>query len=211
MTRKSSVALLSLFLIAFLAVSAFGANQWAKGVNTHIPANLKATTLKAELAGADKYYAPVVGEEGNYDDASVSREGFLSDDGSAKAVVVPGPAVGQTMGYTTYDYQHNSRMTRQVAWYGDDLHYVHFAWMKKNNDVDGAGTYRMTAYQYWNTAGAGTWERRAAQMAPTTNCIAPNYRLSGGGAQVLFRGGKKTVSGGGRSSRRSRRGGLRGA
>lgn len=157
MTRKSSVALLSLFLIAFLAVSAFGANQWAKGVNTHIPANLKATTLKAELAGDDDYYAPVVGEEGNYDDASVSREGFLSDDGSAKAVVVPGPAVGQSMGFTTYDYQHNSRMTRQVAWYGDDLHYVHFAWMKKNNDVDGAGTYRMTAYQYWNTAGAGNF------------------------------------------------------
>ena len=46
-----------------------------------------------------------------------------------RGTVVPGEAVGMTIGLTTYEYQHNGRTTRQVAWRGS--HDVHMLWMKK--------------------------------------------------------------------------------
>lgn len=145
---------LSLFLFAFLAVSASGANQWAKPKNSHIPDNLKYTMLKNKLAGDDEYSAKVLGEEGNVDEPAGVH--FAVGSESKSGMVLPGPAVGVEMGQTTYDYQHNSRMTRMVAWRGD--HTLHFDWMKKNNDVTGPGTYRMTAYQAWiQPSGAFGW------------------------------------------------------
>ncbi len=126
------------------------------GNSVYNPATLKATMLKNALAGGDLEADGVItgAEDPGGDD---SRQGFLSDDASGKGVVIPGMAVGSTVGYTTYDYQHNSRMARQVAWFGDETHNVHFTWMSKGNDVDGPGTYRMTKYQYWKTAGGGNY------------------------------------------------------
>ena len=146
MTRKFvEILLLSLFLFAFLAVTAFGIDNRDQKRNLHIPDNLKYTMLKNKLAGDDDYYAKVYGAEGNVDEIGGSQHfNILSGE-----KILPSVAPGLEMGQTTYDYQHNSRMTRMVAWRGD--HRIHFDWMKKNNQETGAGTYRVTAYQIWRT------------------------------------------------------------
>jgi hypothetical protein len=100
--------------------------------------------LKNKIIGSDPYYAKVtdVGES-NINNPKV----FYSNTGS-KGVITPDTAVGIEIGSTTYDYQHNSRCTRQIGWRGD--HVMHFDWMMKNNDQFGAGTYRMTTYQLFD-------------------------------------------------------------
>ncbi len=146
MTRKlTETLLLSLFLFAFLAGSVFGLTNDRK--LSQKMANLKYTMLKNQIMGADEYSMKVLGEEGNVDDFEGTH--FAVNGANRGGAIVPQAQPGLAMGYTTYDYQHNSRMARMVAWRGD--HRIHFDWMKKNNNVEGAGTYRMTAYQLWQT------------------------------------------------------------
>lgn len=134
MTRKlAGTFVLTLFVFAFLAVSSFGAD-------IHEPNPLigsKYLMLKNKIMGGD--------EDGYNGRASEYHEFNTAQD--LRGVVTPTSAVGLNMGITTYDYQHNGRMARQVAWRGD--HRVHFAWMQKNDDVQ--GVTRITAYQVWMT------------------------------------------------------------
>ncbi len=135
----------SFFTVILLYSLASGLND--SKTTPHIPPNLKYTTLKSKLIGADQIHYKVSGEEGNADDSEGDH--FTASTNERGGTILPQAAAGVFMGFTTYDYQHNSRMTRQVAWRGD--HRIHFDWMKKNNNVEGPGTYRMTAYQLWQT------------------------------------------------------------
>ena len=147
MTRKlAEILFLSLLMLSFLAVSAFGISQDKRVLNTQVRTDLYKTFPKAKLAGADQYlYGDAGGDEINV----YSRFGY--DNGKAS----PDTGVGKVLGYTTYDYQHNGRMTRQVGWRGTEN--VHFAWMKKNNDTPGG--YRVTSYQLWDADdGALVWD-----------------------------------------------------
>jgi hypothetical protein len=108
------------------------------------PSNLKKTLLRNKLIGADDNIAKSGGgETGEFANA----KSFYTSTGS-RGLVTPDTAIGIEIGSTTYDHQHNSRCTRQVAWRGD--HTVHFAWIKKNSDYYGPGTFRMTSYQNYD-------------------------------------------------------------
>jgi len=95
------------------------------------------------LAGENTQYpgaAQVAGKESagdipvNYGRESIGFDQVRSD----------GP--GMTIGITTYDYQSNSRMNRQIEWRGNQV--VHFTWMKKT--IAAMGGVRYTAYEYWD-------------------------------------------------------------
>lgn len=164
MTRKfGQILFLSLLTFAFLAGSAFAEDvkelkkdatldQVLQTIDEHpnfphdsfreMPAN---KNMGADDAGP--------GEINAYFGDAPRSLGF-----DQRGTVTPGPAVGMTVGLTTYDYQHNGRCTRQVSWRGSQD--VHVAWMKKNaaNPVIGAGT-RLTAYNMWDaTTGTLVWD-----------------------------------------------------
>jgi hypothetical protein len=151
MTRNLLGALfLTLFLLTLLAVYSFGMQPERASAVDKLKPNL---LLKNKLIGGDPYYAKVVNEGGSsYDNPRV----FYTETGS-KGVVTPDTAIGIEVGSTTYDYQSNSRTKRQIAWRND--HVIHFAWMQKNTDQQGPGTYRMTTYQLYDptTPGALGW------------------------------------------------------
>jgi hypothetical protein len=142
MTRKLLTALFFTSCLFFLLTAiSFGMQPERPSIIERL--QLKSTIAK-ELIGSDPYYAKVVNTgESNINNPKV----FYSNTGT-KGVVIPDTAIGIEIGSTTYDYAHNTRCTRMVEWRGD--HVMHFAWMTKNDDVDGAGTYRMTTYQLFD-------------------------------------------------------------
>jgi hypothetical protein len=137
MTRKLSVIfIISLLVVAFLAVSAFSTNDVRKNkIRESFPIN-EAPAVK--LAGVEQgvSYAPVK-------DAYQS----LGFDGSAASL-----SPGKTVGTTSYDYQHNCRMGRQIEWRGSQQ--VHMIWMKQTSFVVPGD--RGTGYDVWDP-GSGSF------------------------------------------------------
>ncbi len=138
-------------LLAFLAVGAFApsyAEDAEKGKANRFPANWHKTFPKANLSSFDN-----AAGDPNADFGEPPKNlGF-----DQRGTVDPGPGVGLSMGLTTYDEQHLSRCTRQVAWRGTNN--IHVAWMKKNDydPVVGAGV-RLTSYNMWDaTIGDMVW------------------------------------------------------
>ena len=128
MTKKlSAIVILSLLIVAFLAVGVFAAkskpNVW------DLRKNLEMRTIH-KLAGTER--APL-----DYDDS----KGVMDLGFDEKASLSP----GLTIGTSTYDLQSNCRMNRQVEWRSNQM--VHFIWMKSTHAY--AGT-RQTAYEAWD-------------------------------------------------------------
>jgi hypothetical protein len=131
MTRKlSTILIVSLLLVAFLAVTSYGMHYTQKKKG---PKGVLASSLpKYKLAGAERDLGPV----------STAADQPLSLGFDAAATQSPGLIVG----YTTYDYQSNGRMNRQVDWRGNEN--VHFAWMKQLTPI--LGNDRGTGYEVWD-------------------------------------------------------------
>ncbi|UCD95388.1 MAG: hypothetical protein JSU69_04895 [Candidatus Zixiibacteriota bacterium] len=132
MTRKfTTILIVALLLIAFLAVTSYGMHYTSKKKG---PKGVLASSLpKYKLAGAEKDLGTVSSQP--------SQPLSLGFDVSASQ------SPGLTVGYTTYDYQSNGRMNRQVAWRGDQN--VHFAWMKQSTRI--LGDDRGTGYEIWDS------------------------------------------------------------
>ena len=151
MSTRVKCNLIFSLLLAFLALGAFVtgyAEDAEKGKTNRFPADWHKTFPKANLESSD--IGP--GDQNAEFGEPPKNLGF-----DQRGTVVPGPGVGVTMGLTTYDEQHLSRCTRQVAWRGTNN--IHFAWMKKRNydPVVGAGV-RVTSYNMWDaTPGLLKW------------------------------------------------------
>ncbi|SYZ71884.1 exported hypothetical protein [Candidatus Zixiibacteriota bacterium] len=128
MTRKLSAILISSLLIfALLAGTAFSMKESDKARNLNVVPVNQAPLVKQ--AGAEEYVAPTKG---------VNQS--LGFDQSASL------SPGRKVGSSTYDYQHNGRMNRQVDWRGNQ--WVHFVWMKQISIV--LGQNRRTGYEAWD-------------------------------------------------------------
>jgi hypothetical protein len=135
MTRKSlTILVFSLLLFAFFAVNSFGTDR----IPNHNVKRL-GSVPKAKLAGAEHSVYQVDPNNGGQ---------------SLGADVRQGPSPGKVIGYTTYDYQSNCRMNRQVGWSGPgtDIEIVHMDWMKQMDSVEGGD--RGTGYEAWDPDGA---------------------------------------------------------
>ena len=135
MTRNLwTILILSLLIFALLSVTAFGMHQSKKERG---PKLTPASSLpKYKLAGAEKDLDYV------YNPGGTQSLGFDE---------VQTASPGMTIGYTTYDYQSNGRMNRQVDWRGTEM--VHFTWMKSLTAI--LGEDRGTGYEAWDAdAGA---------------------------------------------------------
>jgi hypothetical protein len=131
MTRKlSAIFIISLLAVAFLAASSFGmrATDKNKALNV-VPIN---QAPLSKIAGAE---APV--------DVISGKAPAAASLGFDQAL---GYAPGKRVGVTTYDYQHNGRMGRQVDW--REFQVVHFDWMKQTSIV--LGELRRTGYDAWD-------------------------------------------------------------
>jgi hypothetical protein len=127
--RISAIFILTSLLIAFLAVSSFGMLADKKQSHNWVtPGEVQ----KAKLAGAERAI-----EQASSSSGGVQNLGF--DD-------IKSLSPGLTVGYTTYDYQHNGRMTRQVGVRQTEM--IHFDWMKKPDSA--LGELRGTGYEAWN-------------------------------------------------------------
>ena len=133
MTRNLwTILILSLLIFALLSVAAFGMHQSKKQLGP------KLTPIKSlpkyKLAGAERFVGTVPSEA----PSSSTPLGFDE---------IQSASPGLTVGITTYDYQSNGRMNRQVDWRGTEM--VHFCWMKSTitdmNNLD-----RGTAYEAWD-------------------------------------------------------------
>jgi len=134
MTRKlSAILILSLLVVAFTAMTVIGRDA-PDNENLQLVHKYVGSAPKAKLAGAEK---PV------YTGSSDVRQS-LGFDG------VNSESPGLTVGYTTYDYQHNGRMGRQVDWRSNKM--VHFDWMKKWDST--LGEKRVTGYEAWDPSSA---------------------------------------------------------
>jgi hypothetical protein len=132
MTRKlSAILIVSLLVVAFLAVSAFSMNGERNKRSMESFPITQAPSVK--LAGVEQgvSYAP-------------NKDAFqsLGFDAYSSASESPGKIVGTT----TYDYQHNCRMGRQVEWRGTQQ--VHIIWMKQTSRVVPGD--RGTGYDVWD-------------------------------------------------------------
>ena len=115
MARKlSAVFLLSIYLIAILAASAFGAD--------------KPFVRFKDRASFPARFAPVYGFAGSESGA------YASPKSSSKMTLGPlaTNAIGFQISSTAYDYQHNCSMGRQVEHRGTQ--YLHFDWMDQPLD-----------------------------------------------------------------------------
>jgi hypothetical protein len=142
MTRSLLATLfLASCLLFLLSVTTFGIQPERASVIDKSQPHL---VPKNELVGSDPYYAKVI----DVGESSVNNEKVFYMNTGTKGVVIPDTAIGIEIGATTYENQHTARMVRQINWRGD--HTIHMAWMQKNTDDYGAGTYRMTAYQLYD-------------------------------------------------------------
>ncbi|MBN2227075.1 MAG: hypothetical protein JW763_06890, partial [candidate division Zixibacteria bacterium] len=130
--RLSALVILTLIIGAFLAVSSFGMSAADKNESF---AKIKIGSVPlAKVAGAER--------TDNYIDPS--RDGQTTSLGYDAAL--GSSSVGLTVGITTYDYQHNCRLGRQVDWRGTQS--VHFDWMVQSDYTYGGD--RGTAYEAWD-------------------------------------------------------------
>ena len=139
MTKQLLTLSLGLFLVFAIVLSSTTA-QAARATDKEESAQKVriGSAPAAKLAGAEKiqnYIAP------GRDDATVS----LGADAFG-ASLSPGLIIGST----TYDYQHNCRMGRQVDWRGTQD--VHFDWMVQSEF--NLGSDRGTAYEAWDATAA---------------------------------------------------------
>ncbi|MBN2227654.1 MAG: hypothetical protein JW763_09850, partial [candidate division Zixibacteria bacterium] len=135
MTKQLLTLSLGLFLVLALVLTsttAEAARATDKAQSMH-KVRIGAAPL-AKLAGAEKIYNYVApGRDDNR--VSLGADAF-------GASLSP----GLTVGITTYDYQHNCRMGRQVDWRGTQN--VHFDWMVQSEY--NLGSDRGTAYEAWD-------------------------------------------------------------
>jgi hypothetical protein len=138
MTRKiSAIFVISLLLVAFLSLTAFGANVAKEKKELIKQKNrLPVDQPAAKVEGSDQFknYVPI------HKDGETQSLGF--DQSSASL------SPGYTVGTTTYDYQTNGSVLRRVEWRGTDK-LVKFAWMKKE-DFGEPYFERRTTYQAYN-------------------------------------------------------------
>jgi hypothetical protein len=127
MTRRlSTVLLISLLAVAFVAMSAFAAKAPLPKVR------LLADPMKSAT------YSFAGGETGNPQPSKGTTESVTL--GTAQASVSPGVVVGDTW----YEYQRNGSMRRMVAYGGPGRHggntglnpIVHFHWMYMAQEAD---------------------------------------------------------------------------
>ncbi len=163
MTRKfGQILFLSLLTFAILAGFAFAEDMKAIKKDATLDQVINSLDQKSGLIDRDPAAWPANKNMGADDAGPGEVNAYFGDAPrdlgyDQRGTVPPGPAVGLTIGQTTYDYQHNGRSTRQVAWRGSKD--VHFAYMEKNNSnpVIGAGV-RLTAYNMWDaTTGTLKW------------------------------------------------------
>ncbi len=150
MTRKlSAIFLISLLIVAFLGLSAFGAykvNDAKKKHEQMVKKFSDQTPVKAE--GADEFHnyttpTPPVGTQ-----SLGFEESTPANPMTVAHPPIGNPSPGWQVGISTYDYQTNGSTLRRVDWRGADK-LVKFAWMKKENfgePYDG----RRIAYQAYN-------------------------------------------------------------
>jgi len=163
MTRKfGQILFLSLLTFAFLTGSAFAEDAKATMKNATLDDVLETIEQHPTLPHGSFRTWPADKNMGGDDAGPGETNAYFGDAPrdlgfDQRGVVDPGPGVGLTMGYTTYDYQHNCRTTRQVAWRTTPD--VHVAWMKKNNAVPQIGSgVRLTTYSMWDAVtGALKW------------------------------------------------------
>ena len=92
---------------------------------------------------APSYYIPDLNTETDYDPMARPQAAKI-------ALMTPrGRSNPEIVGYTTYDYQHNCTMARQVEHRGTA--YVHFTWMAQTSDS--LGYNRGLGYQAFETGG----------------------------------------------------------
>ncbi|MCX6829207.1 MAG: putative Ig domain-containing protein [candidate division Zixibacteria bacterium] len=142
MTRKlSAIFIISLLAVVFLAASSFGmkASDKNKALNV-VPIN---QAPLSKIAGAEAPVSVISGKA-----PAAASLGFDQ---------AMGYAPGIRIGVTTYDYQHNGRMGREVDWRGAQV--VHFAWMKQISTT--LGENRRTGYEAYD-AGIGDFAQAGA-------------------------------------------------
>ncbi|MCX6829912.1 MAG: hypothetical protein NT002_11620 [candidate division Zixibacteria bacterium] len=166
MTRKlSAIFIISLLAVAFLAASSFGtsAGGGSNKVVNKVPINRPMG--KSQIIGAEQ---PV--EETSGKAPAPASLGFDQ---------VLGYAPGYRIGVTTYDYQHNGRMGRQVDWRGNKV--VHFAWTKMISVK--RGVRWRTGYEAYD-AGLGTFAQAGASDSGGCDIHSVN-RYNGSGYATL--------------------------
>lgn len=135
MTRKiSSVAILSLLLLAFMGMSAFAAKEAPKRVID--PQVYK--SLQYSFPYPNEHPAVVPGA-----DRTVPAQRL----GSAAPTTSPGAAIGDTW----YDYQQNGSMGRMVETNFGTAAIVHFAWMYMPGPVFASREYQYYSYDITNS------------------------------------------------------------
>nr|MBN2277873.1 hypothetical protein [candidate division Zixibacteria bacterium] len=128
--RLSAIIVLSLLIVAFMAITVFAAKTADKNIWNQ---RIKMTkNSKARLAGAENYvgYSPNTG--------GAQDLGFDE---------IKSTSPGLQVGITTYDLQSNTRMNRQIDWRGSE--YVHMIWMKSTLK-DNTTLDRGTGYELWD-------------------------------------------------------------
>ncbi|PKK83477.1 MAG: hypothetical protein CVT49_08115, partial [candidate division Zixibacteria bacterium HGW-Zixibacteria-1] len=133
--RLSAIIILSLLIVAFMALSVFAAKTADNNVwkyREYITKN-----SKTKLAGGER----LVGY------ATPTGDGTLGFDGGQAA------SPGIQVGITTYDLQSNTRMNRQIDWRGTQN--MHMIWMKATTMVQ-TSLDRGTGYEMYD-AGLGSF------------------------------------------------------
>ncbi len=155
MTRRLSAILISSLLIVILAVPSFSMKTADKTESRN----------RVSINGAPSY--PNAGVESSVAAGKSRATQSLGFDQASS--LSPGKKVGST----TYDYQHNGRMGRQVDWRGNQT--IHFTWMKQISRV--LGQERRTSYEAWDAvngvfAQAGQSDSGGCDIHALTNNIS---------------------------------------
>ena len=161
MTRKiSAIFIISLLVVAFLGLSAFGAYKpnVAKAKKQQMIQKLSDQT-PVKVEGADEYHGYTGSSSADQGVQSLGfEENISANPVSAGIPPIGNPSPGTWIGTTTYDYQTNGSTLRRVDWRGTNL--IQFAWMKKENfgaPYDG----RRIAFQAYDP-NTGSWTRPTA-------------------------------------------------
>jgi len=148
--RKTTLLILSLTLVALMAMTAFGARQ---------PVDRR--VINPRVNKVMQYTFPYPDENHTFNGTGTSIDSKASL-GQVMSAGTPSP--GQKIGDTWYDYQHNGTMCRMidVADIGGTA-LVHMAWMRlpKNPDLDATAT-RAMEYNYYDASSASLGGQTAA-------------------------------------------------
>ncbi len=129
--RFSTIFTLSFLLVAFMAVTAFGAKSAVS------------KRSKGKKTSQTVYYS--YPDENYREDGGNTIDIGKSSYSSKAATLSPGSVIGDTW----YDYQHNSSMGRMIDWGNDPSTgnaYIHFSWMKLPTAVINDRHYAYTHY-----------------------------------------------------------------